>query len=60
MRNRLIVRAAMAALGLVINICLFRAGDAILVKGSRASGMESVAESLERTLDAPGGADVDR
>ena len=36
------------------------AGDAILVKGSRASGMESVAESLERSLDAPGGADVDR
>ena len=40
-----------------------RAGDAILVKGSRASGMESVAESLERSLDATGGADggvVDR
>jgi UDP-N-acetylmuramoyl-tripeptide--D-alanyl-D-alanine ligase len=31
------------------------AGDAILVKGSRASGMESVAEWLERSLDAPGG-----
>jgi hypothetical protein len=39
-RNRLIVRAAMAALGLVINICLFRAGDAILVNPDVANSAQ--------------------
>jgi len=39
-RNRLIVRAAMAALGMIINICLFRAGDAILVNPDVANSAQ--------------------
>jgi hypothetical protein len=39
-RNRLIVRVALAALGLVINICLFRAGDAILVNSDVANAAQ--------------------
>lgn len=39
-RNRLIARAAMAALGLIINICLFRAGDAILVNPDVANSAQ--------------------
>jgi UDP-N-acetylmuramoyl-tripeptide--D-alanyl-D-alanine ligase len=36
----------------------FHAGDAILVKGSRATGMESVAASLERAITAAGETDA--
>ena len=39
-RNRLVVRAAMAALGMIINICLFRAGDAILVNPDVANSAQ--------------------
>ena len=39
-RNRLIVRIVLTALGLAINICLFRAGDAIVVNADVANSTQ--------------------
>jgi UDP-N-acetylmuramoyl-tripeptide--D-alanyl-D-alanine ligase len=36
---------------LIEHLIPFRAGDAILVKGSRVTGMESMADTLERTIN---------
>jgi UDP-N-acetylmuramoyl-tripeptide--D-alanyl-D-alanine ligase len=44
-------RAAWSPTELIEQLRPFRRGDAILVKGSRVTGMESMADTLERTIN---------